>query len=101
MHPHDSRLVLTQQVKVNPRLLHNDAKLLARRRIRSARADATSDLVGRWVDLLVIGSGAAGSALAMDQARAGQKVAVVERELVGNSVNMDRVALRPAASAGT
>jgi pyruvate/2-oxoglutarate dehydrogenase complex dihydrolipoamide dehydrogenase (E3) component len=37
------------------------------------------------VDLLVIGSGAAGGALAVDQARAGRAVVLVERELVGGS----------------
>ena len=41
------------------------------------------------VDLLVVGSGAAGRALAVDQARAGRAVVMVERHLIGgNSVNI-------------
>jgi pyruvate/2-oxoglutarate dehydrogenase complex dihydrolipoamide dehydrogenase (E3) component len=37
------------------------------------------------VDLLVVGSGKAGKTLAMDRAKAGQRVAMVERGMIGGT----------------
>jgi pyruvate/2-oxoglutarate dehydrogenase complex dihydrolipoamide dehydrogenase (E3) component len=39
----------------------------------------------RDVDLLVVGSGKAGKTLAMDQARAGRRVVMVERAMIGGT----------------
>lgn len=43
------------------------------------------------VDLLVVGGGKAGKSLAVDRAKAGWSVAMVERDKIGDEISVERV----------